>query len=148
MNAAQKYLVTAVSGKREWTPKGETQVKKIYYDLTVEGAGRCSLGLNPTDPEPHPGQEIFAVLKAGENGKDPTLIIPGSKGGGGGGRGWSPEQLAHEQAKQRSIAMQASQKVAVDVCAPYDIGSAKERTAAVKAVAKALYEQVQEVSAS
>jgi hypothetical protein len=104
VNAAQKYKVTAVTGKREWTPSGETQVKRIYYDLTVEGVGQCSIGLNPTDPEPMQGQEIFAVLKPGENNKPPTLVIPNSKGGGGGGyKGKTPEERAQDRANSSVI---------------------------------------------
>lgn len=104
MSAPQKYKVTAVTGKREWTPKGETVVKRVYYDLTVEGVGQCSIGLNPSDPEPQQGQEIFAILKAGEGGKAPTLVIPNSKGGGGGGwKGKSPEELRQERANSSVI---------------------------------------------
>ena len=104
MSGAQKYKVTAVTGKREWTPKGETAVKRIYYDLTVEGVGQVSLGLGPTDPEPQPGQEIFAILKDGEEGKPPTLVIPNTKGGGGGGfRGKSAEERAQDRANSAVI---------------------------------------------
>jgi hypothetical protein len=102
--SAQKYKVTAVTGKREWTPKGETAVKRVYYDITVEGIGQASIGLEPTDPEPQTGQEIFAILKDGENGKPPTLVIPNSKGGGGGGyKGKTPEERAQDRANSSVI---------------------------------------------
>lgn len=105
MSAPQKYKVTAVTGKREWTPQGESVVKRVYYDLTIEGIGQASLGLAPADPEPQVGQEIFAILKDGEGGKPPTLVIPNSKGGGGGGgfRGKSAEERAQDRANSAVI---------------------------------------------
>jgi hypothetical protein len=104
MSEARKYIVTAVTGSRPWTPAGESEVKRIYYDLEVEGLGKTSIGLPPTDPKPEPGRELFAVLKDGENGKPPTLIpFQQKKPGGGGFRGKSPEELAQDRANSAVI---------------------------------------------
>lgn len=105
MSDAQKYTVTAVTGSRPWTPAGESEVKRIYYDLDVDGLGKASIGLPPTDPKPEPGKEIFAVLKDSENGKPPTLVPVGSKSGKGSGgfRGKSPEELAQDRANSAVI---------------------------------------------
>jgi hypothetical protein len=102
VSAPQKYKVTAVTDRREWTPKGETAVKRVYYDLTLEGVGQANLGLPPTDPEPQVGQEIFAILKDSEDGKPPTLVIPNSKGGGG-YKGKTPEERAQDRANSAVI---------------------------------------------
>jgi hypothetical protein len=104
MSEARKYIVTAVTGSRPWTPAGESEVKRIYYDLKVEGLGEASIGLLPTDPKPESGRELFAILKDGENGKPPTLVPVGQKKPGGGGfRGKSPEELAHDKANSAFI---------------------------------------------
>lgn len=105
MSEAQKYTVTAVTGSRPWTPTGETEVKRVYYDLEIDGIGKASIGLPPTDPKPEVGKELFAVLKPGENGKAPTLVPVGQKGGKGGGgfRGKSPEELAQDRANSAVI---------------------------------------------
>lgn len=104
MSAPQKYKVTAVIGKRPWKPSGEDVVKTIYYDLDVEGVGKCSLGLPPADPEPQVGSEIFAILTPQE-GYPPKLVIPkqGKGGGGGGWKGKSPEELRQERANSSVI---------------------------------------------
>jgi hypothetical protein len=103
MSEARKYIVTAVTGSRPWTPAGESEVKMVYYDINVEGLGEASIGLPPTDPKPEPGRELFAVLRPGQNGKRPTLVPVGQKKGGGGFRGKSPEELAHDKANSAFI---------------------------------------------
>jgi hypothetical protein len=104
VSAPQKYKITAVIGKRPWKPSGEDVVKTIYYDLDVDGVGKCSLGLPPSDPEPEPGKEVFAILTP-QDGYPPKLVIPkqGQGGKGGGFRGKSPEELAHDKANSALI---------------------------------------------
>ena len=139
------FTVTEIVAAKPWTPAGETEPKKIYYDVKIEGQERpVQVGRNPGNPLTAGAVLEGTIGPDDRGGQKFTLSNNGFKGGGRGGK--SIEE-------RRGIAMQASHKVAVDVVRiAVDAGLWKPETpkgvaAAVQAIATDLYAQVNEVSA-
>jgi hypothetical protein len=101
-----------------------------------------------SSPAPVRGQQIEGALEDTEYGKkfrEQRQMPIGSSGGGG-------KSYAADPKKQAAIAMEASQKVAVDIMRLYYQQAAKapdsagELVSQVKQVAAALFGQIEEVS--
>lgn len=136
------YTVTEILSSRPWPSSEETKV--IYYDVKVDGQDQTvNLGRKPTNPLAV-GAVLDGTLERGDRG---GLRFVRAQSQNGGGRGGKPVE------ERRSIAMQASQKVAVDVVRiAVDAGLWQPQTpegvaAAVRKIAGELYGQVNEVSA-
>lgn len=136
--------LTAVSAPREWTYEGKTNVD---YILGVEGRGaQAILTQRPETPAPTVGQEIDLELTPHPRFPDKLKAKKPQKQFGGGG-GFRPR----DPAERKSIQMQASQKVAVDIArlalehAEVKPGS-EQITAQVKRIAGELFEQIEGVA--
>jgi len=138
-----EYTVTEILHARPW-PIGEDPPKVIYYDFKVDGEERqVNIGRKPGNALTV-GMKLEGHLEPGDRG---GLKFKAANGfaGSGGPRGKSPEE-------RKSIAMQASQKVGVDVVRiAVDAGLWKPETpaavaAAVRNVAAELFAQVDGVS--
>lgn len=137
--------LTAVSEPRSWTYEGKTN---LDYILNIEGRDQQAiLTQRPDTPAPTVGQEVDLELIQHPRFPDKLKARRPPKGGGGFGGGGRPR----DPAERKSIQMQASQKVAVDIArlaiehAEVKPGS-EQITAQVKRIAGELFAQIEEVA--
>lgn len=110
-----QYVITNVTGPREWTGQHGPMVD---YNLTIEGRDKTAiLTQQPKSPPPvlgpmeldivdHPSEKMRDRFDKAKKTAPPGGFVVGARNGGG---------REKDPVERRSIAMQASQKVAVDI---------------------------------